>query len=177
MGKALIGLGARVVVEYTLSLFAGLECFYGWYLGEPTAWLAPYAAVPLYWALALFSAGMFLLGSVHLTTACGEGLDRLAQYRRGAADARRDALVKAVESMIDLHDPQTYMNELERLSFLELHHDDLKRFDLAASAAMSDEHTVMYYRRLLPYLRLGVTQAQEAARSWRERHDGDAGSD
>ena len=170
MSKAWIGLGARVIVEYTLSLFAGSESIKGWMLDNPSEWLTSFAEWPLYVALTFFAAGMFILGSVHFIALCHHGLDRLAQNRRRAADVQRDALVKATEKIIDLY-RTNHMDQLEQLSLLELNESELRKFDLAASGGMSDEHAVMYYRRLLPYLRLGINQAQRAARSWRELHD------
>lgn len=158
-------------MEYTLSLFAGLESVKGYVLDNPTEWLTSFAGWPLYMALAFFAAGMFILGSIHFIDVCHQVLDRLAQNRRRSANARRDALVKAAEEIIDLYD-RNHMDSMERLSLLELNHSELERLDLAAPDGLSDDHTVMYYRRLLPYLRLGVNQAQQAARSWRARHEG-----
>ncbi len=164
MGKTWVGLGVRAVVEYTLSLFAALESLQGWFLGNPSEWLSPFAGWPLYSALTFFAACMFLLGSINLYH-----VGRQVQARK--LRARRDALVEAVEETIGLYSAD-YMDSMERLSLLELNHSELERFDLAAPDGISDEHTAMYYRRLLPYLRLGVNQAQRAARSWKERHDG-----
>ena len=172
MGKRWIGAGARVIVEYTLSLFAGLESVKGWMLDDPTEWLTSFAGLPLYTSLTFFAAGMFLLGSIHFIDVSREVLDRLAQNRRRARDARRDALVKTAEQMIDIYG-SNYIGSMEQLSLLELNHSELERFDLAAPDGLPDDHVVKYYRRLLPYLKLGVRQAQQAARSWRARHEGE----
>lgn len=171
MGKTWIGLGATVIVEFTLALFAGLETFKGLVLDDPSEWLTSYAEWPWWVAMAFFAAGMFILGTMHFVALCHRGLDRLAQNRRRAAELRRDTLVRAAEEIIDLYRVDG-MDPMERLSLLELSESELRKFDLTALDGMTDEHAAMYYRRLLPYLRLGISQAQRAARDWKDRHEG-----
>ena len=166
MGKAWIGVGARVVVEFTLSLFAGLEAVEGWILGNPVAFLASFAGWPLYTAMTFFAVGMFVLGCIHLHEVSRQNLARRSRIRR-------DALVQTVEELVELHRPDRLAGptDMERLSLIELGDRKLARFGLSAPDDLDDAGIVMYYQRLLPYLRLNVSAARKAARSWKRRLD------
>lgn len=173
MGKAWIGVGARVVVEFTLSLFAGLEAVEGWILGNPVAWLASFAGWPLYASLSFFAIGMFILGSIHLIGVCRESLDHAALERQRRAGAHRDALAETMEGLIGLYEVQPLARPMERLSLIHIGESELARFDLDAPDDISDSQRVIFYQRLLPYLQRSVEQAQEMARSWKQQLEAD----
>lgn len=140
-------------------------------LGKPTAWLASFARWPLYTAMTFFTVGMFILGSIHLAVNVREWLERIERRRLSRQNAERDAIMKTMERAVSLYRREPRMNPMQQLSLLELNRSELARFDLVAPEGVDDTRTIMFYQRLLPYSRSTLSQAEEAARSWKGQSD------